>query len=83
MSAILSWIRQWKTVACSFKHWMRAVTYGSTVKHNDGLFRNQCQCFISKVNNFHIMSDRCGSTRHKRRDVASLGFQCSNKDLKV
>lgn len=74
VSAILSWIRQWKTVACSFKHWMRAATSGSTVKHKDGLFRNQCQSFISKVNNLHILSNRWGSTRHERKLKERCGF---------
>lgn len=67
VSAILSWIRQWKTVACSSKHWMRVAMSDSTVKHSDGLFRNQCQTFISKGNNVDILSNCCGSTRHERR----------------
>lgn len=67
VSAISSWIRQCETVACSLRHWMRAATSGSTVKHNDGLFRNQCQTFISQVSNIHILSNRCASTRHERK----------------
>lgn len=53
---------------------MRAATSGSTVKHDDGLFRNQCQCFISKVNNLHILSNRCGSTRHEMKLKERCGF---------
>lgn len=86
VSAILSWIRQWKTVASSSKRWMRAAKSGSTVKYYEGLFRNQCQTFISRVNNVDILSNRFGSTRHERklrRDVASLGFLHSRKDLKL
>lgn len=67
MSAILSWIRQWKTVASSSKRWMRAAKSGSTVKYYEGLFRNQCQTFISRVNNVDILSNRFGSTRHEER----------------
>lgn len=67
VSAILSWIRPWKTVACSFKCWIEVATSGPTVKQNDGLFRNQCPCFICKVNNLHISFYHCGSTRHDRK----------------
>lgn len=40
-----------KSVACSLSRWMRAATSGSTVKRNDGLFRNQCQGLISALRN--------------------------------
>lgn len=65
-----------KLLPAAPKRWTRVATSGSTVKHDDGLFRNQCQTFIRK-NNADISSNcsvgQQGMRGTRCRDVVSQG----------
>lgn len=72
-----------KSVACSLSRWMRAATSGSTVKQNDGLFRNQCQGLISVLRNLMRCTLRVKlfaikKEKKTREGDVVLGFQCDS-----
>ena len=65
MSAILSWISHWNTVACGpqqLDERERCHERNGKKKDKHGQWLgNQCQTFISKVNNVNISANHCGS----------------------
>lgn len=66
---------------------MGAATSGSTVKQNDGLFRNQCQGLISALRNlmrctFRVKLFAIKKQKKTREGDIVCGYQCDRVDLK-